>query len=159
MNNTAEYNDIEIDITLSVYANARNMFVSKKHAQVKEIKTLEASAKALDTVEHQVAKAMSKQKIITNLKAIRKVHWFEKFHWFISSEGYLVLSGRDAQQNELLVKKYMRQEDIYVHANLNGKFIHWIVLNNLRSIYMCINNSFYVRLIIYSFYYYYCNLL
>lgn len=35
----------------------------------------------------------------------RKAHWFERFHWFISSENYLVLSGRDAQQNEMLVKK------------------------------------------------------
>lgn len=39
----------------------------------------------------------------------RKAYWFERFHWFISSENYLVLSGRDAQQNELLVKRYMRR--------------------------------------------------
>lgn len=38
----------------------------------------------------------------------RKPHWFERFHWFISSENYLVVSGRDAQQNELLVKRYMK---------------------------------------------------
>lgn len=38
----------------------------------------------------------------------RKVFWFEKFHWFVSSENYIVLSGRDAQQNELLVKRYLR---------------------------------------------------
>jgi hypothetical protein len=35
---------------------------------------------------------------------VRKPHWFERFHWFISSENYLVISGRDAQQNELIVK-------------------------------------------------------
>lgn len=38
----------------------------------------------------------------------RKPYWFERFHWFVSSENLLVLSGRDAQQNELLVKRYMR---------------------------------------------------
>jgi predicted ribosome quality control (RQC) complex YloA/Tae2 family protein len=38
----------------------------------------------------------------------RKAYWFERFHWFITSENYLVLSGRDAQQNELLVKRYLR---------------------------------------------------
>ncbi len=42
------------------------------------------------------------------LKA-RKVHWFEKFFWFISSENYLVIGGRDQQQNELLVKKYLKE--------------------------------------------------
>lgn len=29
--------------------------------------------------------------------------WFEKFHWFISTENYIVIAGRDAQQNEVLV--------------------------------------------------------
>ena len=33
---------------------------------------------------------------------------FEKFYWFISSENYLVVGGRDQQQNELLVKRYLR---------------------------------------------------
>ena len=34
----------------------------------------------------------------------RKALWFEKFHWFVTSENYLVISGRDAQQNEIIVK-------------------------------------------------------
>ena len=28
---------------------------------------------------------------------MRKVFWFEKFDWFISSENYLVISGKNAQ--------------------------------------------------------------
>lgn len=36
----------------------------------------------------------------------RKTMWFEKFLWFISSENYIVVAGRDAQQNEMLVKRY-----------------------------------------------------
>ena len=31
-----------------------------------------------------------------------------------------MLSGRDAQQNDLLYKKYLRPQDIYVHADLTG---------------------------------------
>lgn len=46
--------------------------------------------------------------------------WFEKFLWFISSENYIVIAGRDAQQNELLVKRYMREGDVYCHADLAG---------------------------------------
>ena len=38
----------------------------------------------------------------------RHTHWFEKFLWFISSENFIVIAGRDAQQNELLVKKYFK---------------------------------------------------
>ena len=39
---------------------------------------------------------------------------------FITSEGYLVLSGKDALQNEAIVKRYMRKEDIYLHAHVTG---------------------------------------
>lgn len=39
---------------------------------------------------------------------------------FITSENYLVVSGRDMQQNEMLVKRYLRKGDIYVHADLHG---------------------------------------
>lgn len=35
-------------------------------------------------------------------------HRFEKFLWFISSENYLVIGGRDQQQNELIVKRYLQ---------------------------------------------------
>jgi predicted ribosome quality control (RQC) complex YloA/Tae2 family protein len=57
---------------------------------------------------------------VTAAQALRKPHWFEKFHWFVTSENQLVLSGRDAQQNELLVKRYLRKDDLYVHADLHG---------------------------------------
>lgn len=33
---------------------------------------------------------------------------FEKFLWFISSENYIVIGGRDQQQNELIVKRYLK---------------------------------------------------
>jgi len=47
------------------------------------------------------------------------VYWFEKFHWFISTENFLVIAGRDAQQNEMIVKKYLDvHTDIYVHAGV-----------------------------------------
>ena len=49
---------------------------------------------------------------VSSVEQLRRVHWFERFHWFISSENYLVLAGRDAQQNEQLVKRYMRKGDL-----------------------------------------------
>lgn len=45
---------------------------------------------------------------------------FEKFYWFISSDNYIVLGGRDQQQNDLLVKRHLRSGDLYVHADLHG---------------------------------------
>ncbi len=31
-----------------------------------------------------------------------------------------MLAGRDAAQNENLIKRYFRQHDIYVHADVHG---------------------------------------
>ena len=65
---------------------------------------------------------------------------FEKFYWFISSENYLVIGGRDQQQNELIVKRYLTEGyympllparssilmislhtgDVYMHVDLHG---------------------------------------
>lgn len=33
---------------------------------------------------------------------------FEKFYWFISSENYLVIGGKDQQQNEIIVKRHLK---------------------------------------------------
>lgn len=52
------------------------------------------------------------EKAVATISHMRKVHWFEKFNWFISSENYLVISGRDAQQNEMIVKRYMSKGDL-----------------------------------------------
>lgn len=118
--NSAKFVEVEIDLALSAYANACKLYTNKKVAKVKEEKTAQASEKAIEAVEKQTTKQLEAQRLKRNLQAVRKVHWFEKFNWFITSEGYLVLSGRDAQQNEQLVKKYLRQGDAYVHADMHG---------------------------------------
>lgn len=56
----------------------------------------------------------AQEKTVATISHMRKVHWFEKFNWFISSENYLVISGRDAQQNEMIVKRYMSKGDLWV---------------------------------------------
>ena len=35
-------------------------------------------------------------------------HRFEKYLWCISSDNYLIIGGRDRQQNEHVVKKHLR---------------------------------------------------
>ncbi len=52
--------------------------------------------------------------------AHRRLHWFERFRWFISSEGTLVLAGRDAPSNDLVVRRYLKEKDRYVHADVHG---------------------------------------
>jgi len=46
--------------------------------------------------------------------------WHERFRWFRTSDGFLVLGGRNADQNEELVKKYLDPSDRFFHAQAHG---------------------------------------
>merc|ERR1719167_1513627 len=111
---------VDLDLGLSAQANARQYFVQKKSAAVKERKTVESGTVALKSAEKKTKQHLKEMSKISTIIKARKVYWFEKFFWFISSENFLVIGGRDAQQNELLVKRYMKANDIYVHADLHG---------------------------------------
>lgn len=111
---------VDIDIDLSAYANARKYYDQKRHAAGKQQKTIESSAKAYKSAEKKTREALKQVALTTNIAKARKAFWFEKFFWFISSEDYLVVGGRDAQQNEAIVKKHLRPGDVYVHADLHG---------------------------------------
>ncbi|KAJ3042636.1 hypothetical protein HDV00_006915 [Rhizophlyctis rosea] len=112
---------IDIDIYSSAYANARRYYDNKKVAVVKQEKTLQAAEKALKSAERKIQQELKvTQQTVAVIKKIRKPFWFEKFIWFISSENYLVVGGRDAGQNELLVRRYLNKGDVYVHADLHG---------------------------------------
>ena len=46
--------------------------------------------------------------------------WYERFRWFHTASGYLVIGGRNADQNEELVKKYMNKHDRFFHTQAHG---------------------------------------
>ncbi|WP_418285347.1 ribosome rescue protein RqcH [Halorubrum sp. DTA46] len=46
--------------------------------------------------------------------------WYDRFRWFHTSTGYLVIGGRNADQNEELVKKYMGNHDRFFHTQAHG---------------------------------------
>ncbi|KAK4693309.1 nuclear export mediator factor NEMF, partial [Lecanoromycetidae sp. Uapishka_2] len=113
---------IDVDLALSPWSNARQYYDQKKSAAVKEQKTLQSSEKALRSTEKKInadlKKGLKQEKEV--MRPQRKAHWFEKFVYFISSEGYLVLGGKDAQQNEILYQRYLKKGDVFIHADLPG---------------------------------------
>ncbi|KAL1310896.1 hypothetical protein AAFC00_001126 [Neodothiora populina] len=113
---------VDIDLGLSAWSNARQYYDQRKSAATKQEKTEMASSKALKSTEAKIQadlkKGLKQEKQI--LRPVRKQLWFEKFIHFISSDGYLVLGGKDAQQSEMLYRKYLKKGDIYVHADLPG---------------------------------------
>ncbi|XP_012682273.2 nuclear export mediator factor NEMF [Clupea harengus] len=111
---------VDVDLSLSAYANAKKYYDHKRNAAKKEQKTVEAAHKAFKSAEKKTKQTLKDVQTVTNIQKARKVYWFEKFLWFISSENYLIIAGRDQQQNEMIVKRYLRAGDIYVHADLHG---------------------------------------
>ncbi|MEF8840614.1 MAG: ribosome rescue protein RqcH [Haloarculaceae archaeon] len=56
----------------------------------------------------------------TSIPVRRDEQWYERFRWFHTSDGFLVIGGRNADQNEELVKKYTERGDLFFHAQSHG---------------------------------------
>ncbi|TVY33891.1 Ribosome quality control complex subunit, partial [Lachnellula occidentalis] len=125
---------IDIDLALSPWSNATQYHDQKRNAATKEIKTMESSRKALKSQEARIAqdlkKGLKQEKAI--LRPVRRQIWFEKFTWFISSDGYLVLGGKDSQQSEILYKRYLKKGDVYLNADIPGA-ASVIIKNNPKT--------------------------
>ncbi|HUW86495.1 MAG TPA: ribosome rescue protein RqcH [Methanoregula sp.] len=76
-------------------------------------KKKEGALKAMKT-------APPKKKEVRREFVFMKKLWYHRFRWFVTSDGVVVLGGRDASQNEELVKKYMGGQDLFVHADVHG---------------------------------------
>ena len=114
---------VELLIGLSAHANATRLYDLRTQARLKMERTLAIHATAMKSAALKIRSEMVQSRQlgrVRQLQALRKPFWFEKFAWFVSSDGFLVLAGRDAQQNELIVKKYLNGGDVYVHADVHG---------------------------------------
>jgi len=94
------------------------------YSQIDEIlkvihKAREKYKKQLTEVEKK--KEFALERVMVPQKRVKKeLKWFEKLRWFFSSDGYLVIGGRDAHTNEIVVKKHMENRDIYLHSDIHG---------------------------------------
>lgn len=111
-----------IEMNRSIQANAAQHYERMKRAERK----LEGSERALHETERRIEELQKKwtekveqAKVERAPKKLEKA-WFEKFRWFNSSDGFLVLGGRDATTNEILVKKHLEPHDIVFHADIVG---------------------------------------
>jgi hypothetical protein len=117
--------NIKVLLKETAHGNANRLFTQYRNSKEKASKTIEAAAKALKAAEEsakrQMAEAQKKSRQqVASTTTKHRPSWFEKFRWFITTDNYLVLGGRDAHQNEQLVKRYLRPGDAYLHADVFG---------------------------------------
>ena len=113
---------IALDSKKSIPDNAEVYYEKAKKAKRKikgALIAIENTKRQLADMEAKKEKAMAN--IMVPQKRVKKnLKWYEKLRWFVSSDGILVVCGRDAGTNEAVVKKYLEQNDIYLHADIHG---------------------------------------
>ncbi len=78
--------------------------------------TLAKYTRKLQSSESKVSQDVHRVELVVK----RKKEWYEKFRWFRSSDSILVLVGRDARTNELLIERYTSPNDAIFHADVHG---------------------------------------
>ncbi|HWG91423.1 MAG TPA: ribosome rescue protein RqcH, partial [Candidatus Thermoplasmatota archaeon] len=114
---------VRFELTKTVQENAEDFYDKAKKMREKQ----EGAKTALVITQGKLAE-MEKHglALVTQLTEAAqrapptKRFWFEGYRWFITSEGNLVMGGRDATTNDKLIKKHLDDTDRYVHADLNG---------------------------------------
>lgn len=109
---------ITLNLNKTVEQNAAIYFEKAKKAK----KKLEGAKAALERSMKNLLKIKEKsekEKPVTPTQKVKK-EWYEKFRWFYSSEGFLVIGGRDATTNEILIKKFTEKDDIVFHTDMAG---------------------------------------
>lgn len=130
LNLRVEKLQVSINLRRSLFQNANEYFERGKKSKQKIAgaqAALEESKKRLDQIEKELVRAEELKSLkpteIMEALAKRKVEskeWYEKFRWFTSSDGFLVVAGKDTVGNEVLIKKYTTQEDVVFHAEISG---------------------------------------
>ena len=122
---------INIDPKLTIAENAEIYYEKAKKAKRKSkgaVIAIENTKKQLEDI--RAKKDIAMERIDVPKKRVKKdLKWYEKLRWFLSSNGILVVGGRDAGTNESVVKKYMEPNDIYLHADIHGASSTVIKLN------------------------------
>lgn len=105
---------IKIFYGRSVHDNAAYYYGLAKESREK----IAGVEKAIEETKKEIEAAKKTEKKEVRIK--RQKEWFEKFHHSYTSGGKLMLGGRSAQQNDLLVSRYMNDSDLFLHADIQG---------------------------------------
>ena len=83
---------------------------------------LDGLLKAIEKTKEEIrnAEEVETRKILKSIRIVRRREWFEKYRWYITSEGFLVIGGRNAEMNEEIVSKHLESRDLFFHTSAPG---------------------------------------
>ncbi len=113
-----EGEELQMHAGLSVPQNAQRYYEKAKEMARKGSGAKEA---LIITKQLRAGKAAAPKKARpVSFYRRRKPKWYERFRWFFSSDGFMVLGGRDADTNEEIYTKYLERRDLAMHTDAPG---------------------------------------
>lgn len=119
-----------LDIRKTLYETAAFYYERSKRARQRldgAVTALLESRKKIETIYQKIREEEGRKEAkpverVQELERRRFLHkeWYEKFRWFTSSNGVLIVAGRDAVTNEILIKKHAQEDEIVFHADISG---------------------------------------
>ncbi|MBA2850567.1 putative ribosome quality control (RQC) complex YloA/Tae2 family protein [Methanococcus maripaludis] len=116
---------VPVDLRKNAFENADIVYQKSKKFKNK----VQGVIEALKISEKKLAELKEKEKLDSEVfkekeekikKKERKVlKWYEKLKWTVIG-GYLIVAGKDATTNEMLIKRYVEKNDIVFHTLMEG---------------------------------------
>ncbi len=141
---SADYGDglieknVVLDIRKNAFENADEYYGKSKKFKnkIKGVKTaIELSKQKLkklrkqEEIEIKALKEIEEKSMVKKEKKKRK--WYEKFKWTVIG-NYLIIAGKDATTNEMIIKKYTEKDDIVFHTQMEGAPFTVIKMGNKK---------------------------
>ena len=111
---------IPLDYTKNIDANASDIYAQGKEIGDKSARAEAALKESQDAYNKKLKGITKAQAARANRAQPTKQFWFERYKWFVTSEGKLVIAGKDAHTNDNVVRKHLKDTDVYAHADLHG---------------------------------------
>ena len=110
---------IKIKIEASLQSIASVLFdeAKKQSGAINSIEEIRTKTKK--KLEKLLNKSESERDSI-QVSEIRKKNWYERYRWFFTSDGFLVIGGRDAASNSAVIRKHLGKNDKIFHGDIFG---------------------------------------
>ncbi len=113
---------VTVDFRKSLTDNANEYYDKAKKNERKAKNADIAIERTRDKIKNIETDTQKLQTRVSNQDLVlkRRKAWYEKFHWTVAPNGMLIIAGTDASTNERIVKTYLDEDDLFLHADIQG---------------------------------------
>lgn len=109
---------ITLAVNVPVKVQIEELFEKAKKLR----KKAETARHYLVELEKKIVEREKREHALKNMivKTVRRREWYENYWWSLTRTRKVIVAGKDASQNEVLVRKYLETRDIFLHADIHG---------------------------------------